>query len=237
VEALGNLTASCDGAHCCLGGSTCFCSTLACQPGEVEIAACGTTNVAICGTEEDFTDDCLDSTPCNETWVPLLQNAGFEAGTANWNQISSGGYAVIVTSAAAGLAAQEGNYMAWLAGYANALDGVEQLLTIPPDATGLRLSGWICITTEHPAGVGPFDTASIGLSNDGGDIVDRFGFLFWDNENSTGTTSCTWTMFSGDGDSVHAGHTLLFRVAALNDASLHTSFFFDNLLLEARVCR
>jgi len=60
VETLGTLTATCDGAHCCvINGGTCFCSSPVCRPGEPEVPSCATTDVTDCRAGETLTDLCL----------------------------------------------------------------------------------------------------------------------------------------------------------------------------------
>ena len=239
VADLGSLVDSCDGAHCCLSTGTCFCGPSACYSGETEVTACTKESVAFCVSDTTLTDKCVaDVGPCTDAWIPLLTNAGFEGGATGWTETSGGGYDIIVTASSVGLPAQAGSYMAWLGGYANALDGLRQAVTIPADALELRLSGWICIASQEAAGADPLDVADVGLTDGAGSVVDHFGSaLFWVNGDATGTTSCTWTAFMGAGESVHAGQSLGFGLAATNNATNATNFFFDSLLLEARVCR
>jgi hypothetical protein len=173
--------------------------------------------------------------PCTLQWINLLANTAFDLGVTGWTETSSGGYPIVTAAAQLPIAPQSGNYAAWLAGYDDAYDQVYQSVAVPPDATGLRMSGWRCVASDEDPGSGIYDVAGVGILDSSATPLETLASFT--NEDSISASSCTWAPFSATAAGVYAGQSVIFFVEASTDFSLATSFFFDSFTFEAYVCR
>jgi len=73
----------------------------------------------------------------------IIQNGGFENGTAPWQESSSGGYEIIQN-----LNAHSGSNSAYLCGYSNCTDSISQTFTVPTSYTTLTISYWFYSDTN-----------------------------------------------------------------------------------------
>jgi hypothetical protein len=133
---------------------------------------------------------------------------------------------------AEGVAPYAGNYLAWLGGIKDDMfDGhdvyLTQAVTIPAEASSLTLTGRYYVKSDDdPAGA--YDVSFLEVSEDGEVLWQGQYFSNQDETNS-------WQAFSNSTDdtSLLAGKTLTFVAYSRTDLSGKTSFFLDNLRLEA----
>jgi hypothetical protein len=176
----------------------------------------------------------------------LLANADFEAGpTPSWQQESDkAGLEIIVPGSDAELMAEDvapyaGSYLAWLGGIAdNMWDHYDVILrqnvSIPEDASALTLSGFYQIKSEDSATVG-YDVAYLEFETDAGTMWQA---VHWTNVDQTSGWQ-PFTSTTDDGFQLDAlrGRTVTFVAYSRTDPSGKTSFFLDNLKLEAECGR
>ncbi|MBA3392826.1 MAG: hypothetical protein H0T89_09285 [Deltaproteobacteria bacterium] len=174
--------------------------------------------------------------PCMATAMKqLLVNPAFDATPAGtgWTQTPVDPAFPIITSDD-GLAEKSPAMKAWMGGYAqaNANDQLFQDVTIPANTAKLRLTGFYSVVTTEAAGAAVKDTASIELTQVGGTSIDKLLAV-----NNTMTTA-TWTAIDYTVANVTglSGTTVRFSLQTSNDASAHTNFYFDSLVLTATHC-
>ena len=144
-----------------------------------------------------------------------IVNGGFESGTAPWTQTSSGGYALITTTRP-----HAGAYSAYLGGYNNATEALNQLVTVPANGT---LRYWWYMTTQE-SGSTVWDRLQVRVLNASGALL---------------ATLRTWSNASGAGlwrqDALtlgaYAGQQVRIEFRATTDSSLPSSFFVDDVSL------
>src|SRR6266852_1821102 len=76
-------------------------------------------------------------TPTQPGPTNVIQNGGFEQGSAHWQESSSGGYELVD-----GTNPHSGNYSAYLCGYGNCNDSIRQKFTVPTHASVITISYW-----------------------------------------------------------------------------------------------
>ncbi|TCC39623.1 M28 family metallopeptidase [Kribbella sindirgiensis] len=149
----------------------------------------------------------------------LLQNPGFESGTANW----TGNTGVITNSTSR--PAHTGSYKAWLQGNGrSSTENLGQSVAIPGTATAASLSLWIRIDTAETTGSTVYDTVKV-------QIVDG----------STATTLATYSNLNKSTSYVqktlnvtqYKGKTVTVKFVGQEDSSLQTSFVIDDVALTA----
>jgi hypothetical protein len=182
------------------------------------------------------------STPLPECDVELLFNGGFEDGSADWNPSSSWpGTEVIVAAEdsalqAEGVAPQAGAFLAWFGGIEdNEHDGhlvqIEKTFSVPSDASGLQLSGYVWIKTAETELDAAYDTAYV-------DVLDQQEQLlwlpsYWSNlDASTGWVAFSEQLLGNDLDRLR-GQTVVLRIHSETDPEMKTSFWLDSLSLVA----
>jgi len=119
-----------------------------------------------------------------------------------------------------------GTFAAWLGGVDGVTMTLSQDVSVPAEATGLRLQGYLCMTTEE---FFPYDTLAIEIRTTSGTLLELL--LRWYCTDSYRYPS--WTLFSADVGSAYAGQTIRLHIRAYCDPSLSTSFFLDSLTLQA----
>jgi aminopeptidase S len=149
----------------------------------------------------------------------LLQNPGFESGTANW----TGTTGVITNSSSR--PAHTGSYKAWLQGNGRSTtENIGQSVAIPGTATAAALSLWIRIDTAETTGSTVYDTVKV-------QIVDGAG----------ATTLATYSNLNKSTSYVqktldvtqYKGKTVTVKFVGQEDSSLQTSFVIDDVALTA----
>jgi hypothetical protein len=168
---------------------------------------------------------------CTPTWRSLLANGNLDAGpTAGWSTYSAAGAAVITNGAP--LTPHTPPYVAWLAGYDNALEQMWQTVTVPATATMLRFRGYGCfVTTETAAGA--FDWATVSL-HDPGSMALLEIVLGVTNEDAGDI--CNFVLVEGTASESYAGRSIDILFEGQNDVSFPTSFWWDTITLEAYAC-
>jgi hypothetical protein len=176
----------------------------------------------------------------------LLANADFEAGpTPSWQEESDkAGLEIIVSASdaelmAEGVAPYAGSYLAWLGGIAdNMWDHYDVILrqnvAIPEDASALTLSGFYHIKSDDSPTTG-YDVAYLEFETDAGTIWQA---VHWTNVDQTSS----WQPFTSTTDDTFQldalrGQTVTFVAYSRTDPTGKTSFFLDNLKLEAECGR
>ena len=164
-------------------------------------------------------DECVDG------WHELLTNGNFDQGPdVGW---TSTGADIILREADMPIHVDSGEYAAWLGGR-NELDAaLSQPISVPAQASQLRLTAKTCFVTVETAGTP--DKVEIVLLDSGGSVA---GTLH-DFSNQDADGICNWGSLQLDSSPAHAGQDLTFELHVTTNASNHTSFYFDTLVLEA----
>jgi aminopeptidase S len=149
----------------------------------------------------------------------LIQNPGFESGTAPW----TGNTGVITSSTSR--PAHSGSYKAWLQGNGGtSSENLGQSVAIPSTATAASLSLWIRIDTAETTSSTVYDKVKV-------QIVDG----------ATSTTLATYSNLDRNASYVqktlnvlaYKGKTVTVRFLGQEDSSLQTSFVIDDVALTA----
>ncbi|MFF0343592.1 M28 family metallopeptidase [Kribbella sp. NPDC004875] len=149
----------------------------------------------------------------------LLQNPGFESGTANW----TGTTGPITDNT--GRPAHSGSWKAWLQGNGRATtENIAQSVAIPATATAASLSLWIRIDTAETTSATVYDTVKV-------QVVDG----------STATTLATYSNLDKSASYVqktldvtqYKGKTVTVKFVGQEDSSAQTSFVIDDVALTA----
>ncbi|GAA1152691.1 S8 family serine peptidase [Ornithinicoccus hortensis] len=142
-----------------------------------------------------------------------LVNGGFEDGSTGWTTTSG----VISTS---GPAARSGSAKAWLNGYGtSSTDSAAQQVTVPD---GADLSFYLRVATAETTGTTAYDTLRVQVVTGAGETtLATFSNL---------DASSSYVAHSVDLSS-YAGQSVTVRFLGVEDQSLGTSFFIDDVAL------
>jgi hypothetical protein len=153
----------------------------------------------------------------------LIQNGGFESGTANW---TLGGGAIVDSTA--GYARSGSSYL-FMGGLENEVDFCYQQITIPANATSATLSFYYNILTQDDPSA-PYDTFSATIRDTGNNVLATVLNRSNQNyDNAIGPSHYHQQTF----DLVpYAGQTILVYFASANDFSLPTSFNIDDVSVQ-----
>lgn len=175
---------------------------------------------------------------CDVQTIDLLENGNFDSGRdVGWAESSSGGLRIIVEEGAPefpdGLQvpADSGTFLAYLAGYNNAVDEIHQSVDIPADATGLRLRGVGRIDTFETSQMTPFDNLFLEIQTPGGELLEEVARF-----SNLNDTADMYGDFERRANGDYRGQTVRVQIRATTDDSLRTHFFFDTLVLEVGTC-
>lgn len=147
----------------------------------------------------------------------MIQNGGFENGTAPWVEYSSGGYEIIDPTNA-----HTGNYSAYLCGYKSCRDNIRQSFTVPTGNSTITLSYWWYGLTQHKKKT-CVDTFTVTVMDSNGHVIGRLQFAC--NFNAT----ARWVHASFNVTSLlsrYAGKTVILSFEARTSSSLRTTAFF-----------
>lgn len=154
------------------------------------------------------------------TGANLIQNPGFESGTAPW----TGNTGVITNSTSR--PARSGSYKAWLQGNGRtSSENLGQSVAIPSSATAASLSLWIRIDTAETTGSRVYDTLRIQVV-DGGTVTTLATYSNLDRNSSYAQKTLNVLAYKGK--------TVTVRFLGQEDASLQTSFVVDDVALTTR---
>ena len=171
-----------------------------------------------------------DGGACAGHWVDILTNGDFDDGPEPWTQYSDLGTDILLGDDELPILADTPHCAAWMGGYHGALDQLYQSVTVPGNATALRIRGKACFATEENDG-NAYDFLTVALLDE---AFDPLEYLTWSNLDA-GTT-CTWTEFEIGAAGAHAGESLHLYWEAVTDADFGiTNFFLDTLAFEAFV--
>jgi hypothetical protein len=168
--------------------------------------------------------DAMPPDACTPGWIDLLSNGGFESGATVWAQV---GGTLIRDNSTAPWPAQAGTWAALLGGANNTDQQLTQSVTVPADATDLRIRGYRCFVTEETLAI-EYDTLTVQLQ---GLTVEE---IVWSNIDAGAT--CSWGAFTLTSPEAHAGETITLAFINANDGTNVTSFGLDSLVLEAFAC-
>ena len=149
----------------------------------------------------------------------LIRDGGFESGTfSNWR---TGGQPAIDSAIK-----RSGNYATRLGGRADTLDWIDQVVTIPSDATQVTLSMWQrTVTEEEWYG---YDYCCVTFWDQDGEVV-------WQACYDAGQGGHDWYQmvhnFSASELATLHGQTIFLEVAVENDFSLLTTVWVDDISL------
>lgn len=163
---------------------------------------------------------------CVPDWIGLLGNGDFEQGGTAWNQ--TGGTIIRQYGAGYPWPAHSGTWAALFGGINNADHLLTQSVTVPANATALRLRGAMCFVTEETTTLVEFDTLTVQIQ---GAVTEEYVF-----SNLDAGETCTWTLFQLDAPTSHAGETVTLSLHGQTDGLEITSFGLDTLVLEALAC-
>ncbi|PPK68565.1 M20/M25/M40 family metallo-hydrolase [Actinokineospora auranticolor] len=143
----------------------------------------------------------------------VIQNGGFESGTAPWTTTSG------VVDSSAQEAARTGSWKAWLNGWGSPrTDSAAQTVSIPSGCTNSTLTYWLRITTAETESVA-YDRLTVTVNN---------------------ATVATYSNTDAGGGYVqrtinvgqYAGQSVTVKFNGVEDASLQTSFLIDDVALQ-----
>ncbi len=146
----------------------------------------------------------------------LLLNPGFESGTANWT-MSAG-----VLNSSASEPTHSGTNDAWMCGYGSThTDTVYQTVTIPSNVSSATLTFWVHIDSAETTTSIAYDKASIQIRNTSNAVLSTLA-TYSNLNKASGYVQKTFDV------SAFKGQTIRVYVTASEDASLQTSFVFDD---------
>ncbi len=149
----------------------------------------------------------------------LLQNGGFEAGAAGWQEYSVQGYSLI-----SDFNPRTGVLGAYLAGVNDADDRISQPVTLPAGASSITLRAWWYLATAETAGA--FDTLAIWLLRPDNTPLTRLLRL------DTTYPAGVWDEIVID-LSAYAGQTVVIQFVGQTDLSNISDFFLDDVSVSA----
>lgn len=169
---------------------------------------------------------------CTTQTINLLGNPDLDAGQGGgWLESSSGGYALIINQNATQgeVAAHTPVFMAWLGGYADAVDSMSQEIALPADATAVHVTGQRRFLTDEGGGV--FDRSWVDVTSTSGTVLETL--KQWSNQDANGS----WAAFDFPLTGSYQGQTIRLRLRSDADDSLRTHFFYDSLAFQVTTCQ
>lgn len=171
-----------------------------------------------------------DAYQCSTQILQLLGNPDFEQGHTIWTETTKFSGILLNNASSPPISAESGTWLAWMGSAVSYQDYLFQTLTVPADVTALRIKGYYVVGTNE-TGAAAFDTANLQIYV-GSTLTSLHTFSNLDDNGSS-----AWRSFSYAISSPFAGQAIKFQITSSNDYSNVTNFFFDNLRLEATVCR
>jgi subtilase family serine protease len=159
------------------------------------------------------------ATPSTGGTLQLLLNPGFESGAANWTMTAG------VLNNTSSQPAHGGVYDAWMCGYGSShTDSVYQTVTIPSNVTSATLTFWVHIDSAETTTSTAYDKASIQIRNSSNSLLTTLA-TYSNLNKAAGYVQKSFDV------SAYKGQTIRVYVTATEDASLQTSFVFDDFAL------
>ncbi len=150
--------------------------------------------------------------------IEQVTNGGFESGSASWQTVSVGGYALISR-----ILPHTGEWGAVLGAYNSANDELSQTVTLPVGAT-LTLRLWWQMTTSEVNH--PWDELNVTITPIGGGTPVRLLRI------TDGDPTGVWQQAVLD-LTPHAGQTVRLSFRATTDSDRPTDFYLDDIGIEA----
>lgn len=161
----------------------------------------------------------VSATPSAGGSLQLLLNPGFESGSTNWTMTAG----VLNNSAAE--PAHGGTFDAWTCGYGSThTDSLYQTVTIPSNVTSVTLTFWMHIDSAETTTSIAYDTSSIQIRNTSNAVLTTLA-TYSNLNKATGYVQKSFDV------SQFRGQTIRVYVTSSEDASLQTSFVFDDFAL------
>ncbi|WP_266159490.1 Ig-like domain-containing protein [Dyella silvatica] len=152
----------------------------------------------------------------------LIQNGGFESGTASWTASNTS-----IISNGSGESAHSGSWYAWLDGYGSThTDYIRQKITIPASAKKVTLDFFLHIDTAETTTTATNDTLSAQVL----DASNKYTTLAtWSNlDASSGYVEHTVDL------SAYAGQTIQVNFYGKENSSKQTSFVIDDVSVKVQ---
>ena len=148
---------------------------------------------------------------------PPIQNGDFEQGPGvGWQEYSSHGWPLIVSSDVLPVPPRSGDWAAWLGGDYDELSVISQQVTIPTGNPNLTF--WYWIASQDICG---YDFGGVMIDLDS--VVDAFHLCY--DENTGGWVQRTVNL------SAYAGQTVELDIVATTDGSLNSNLWVDDVAL------
>jgi hypothetical protein len=161
----------------------------------------------------------LTPTPTPSPTSNLIVNGGFENGSSPWVEQSSGGYELIDPSLP-----HTGHYSAYLCGYNNCQDSIEQQITIPVGSAPAILTYYWYMSTQESSH--PYDSLNVEILDSNGNLLTTLQTL------TDSSQANTWSQARRD-VSTYRGQTIEIAFVATTDSRKPTSFYIDDVALSA----
>lgn len=155
------------------------------------------------------------------TAANLVQNPGFESGSASWTQTSR--FDLIYNDAAV---AHGGSWYAWLGGDDNLTETLSQDIAIPASASDARLQFWYRVSTNETSLSNAYDTMTVSIvsPSTGANLMTVATY-------SNLTAATGWAQSLAYDVSSFRGQTIRLKFTSLTDFSNFTSFRIDDVSL------
>ncbi len=159
----------------------------------------------------------------------LIQDSGFEAGlpNASWATTSTVASAILDSSSIpAPIPTHNGSWKAWLGGNDLIQESVWQTMTVPAFTTGLQLVFWRRVSTQEPSPL-TNDRLDVQIRDNSGTPLETLDTL-WDGDAGT-----VWAQHTLAPVGNYAGQTIQITFIARTDSTNPTSFFIDDVSIQA----
>jgi hypothetical protein len=158
----------------------------------------------------------------------LVQDSGFEAvPNISWGISSTVGSTILDSSSIPSPnPTHSGLRKAWLGGNDSAQESVWQTMTVPASTTGMQVSFWSRVSTQE-TNPSTNDRLDVQIRNNSGTPLETV-YTLWDGDAGT-----TWVQHTLSPVGNYTGQTIQIAFFAKTDATNPTSFFIDDVSVQA----
>lgn len=160
-------------------------------------------------------------TATSGTGTELIRNGGFESGSTNWTESSSGGYELVSTDRP-----RSGSNSAYMCDYNTCTESLYQTITVPSGATSATLTFYSYISSQE-TGTTAYDYLKLQIRNSSGTVLATPKTL------SNASTKNAWVSSTVDLTS-YKGQTIQIYFLATNGSSYPTAFYVDDVSVISR---